>query len=289
MQCSWQVVRAAGSDRHPPTGAPRFDRRWRAARVCAGRGPLPQARGPTSGHDTNSTRDRRQPRDRAGGLPPAGRRRVGRAPDRPGRGSRKGCRRGAAQAGRKCPLRAAGRRRCGHRGRLRRATCDGRGGRGRAGQQGIYPTQPFVQVPEPVLHASLGVNLLGAFRTCRAFVPAMAERGYGRVVNVSSSLGRMCEGRPGAPAYGIAKTDMGGPAPLATSRRGPPPSSGLPPSPPRAPRMGSSWTAVQSHAEVDWRNVQPTAPLPGLRDPGFPFDEVFRVPPTAPARKRGHR
>lgn len=37
----------------------------------------------------------------------------------------------------------------------------------------------------------LGTNLDGAFATTAAFVPGMAERRYGRVVNLSACLGRM--------------------------------------------------------------------------------------------------
>lgn len=64
---------------------------------------------------------------------------------------------------------------------------------------GIYPTEPFFAVSEQVLADSLQVNLLGAFRTCQAFVPGMVERGYGRVVNVSSTGGQLTRGGPNPP------------------------------------------------------------------------------------------
>jgi NAD(P)-dependent dehydrogenase (short-subunit alcohol dehydrogenase family) len=73
---------------------------------------------------------------------------------------------------------------------------------------GVYPTEPFFRVEEAVLLASLEANLLGAFRTCQAFVPGMVERGYGRVVNVSSGGGAICQGAPEPPAYGIAKAGL---------------------------------------------------------------------------------
>jgi NAD(P)-dependent dehydrogenase (short-subunit alcohol dehydrogenase family) len=73
---------------------------------------------------------------------------------------------------------------------------------------GVYPTEPFFQVEEAVLAASLEANLVGAFRTCQAFVPGMVERGYGRVVNVSSGGGAICQGAPEPPAYGIAKAGL---------------------------------------------------------------------------------
>ena len=40
-----------------------------------------------------------------------------------------------------------------------------------------------------VIEATLRVNLLGPWRVCQALVPGMAERGWGRVVNVSSGAG----------------------------------------------------------------------------------------------------
>lgn len=73
---------------------------------------------------------------------------------------------------------------------------------------GVYPTDPFFSVSEEVLRHSLEVNLMGAFRTCQAFVPAMVARGWGRVVNVSSGGGAMTEGVPGPAAYGIAKAAL---------------------------------------------------------------------------------
>jgi NAD(P)-dependent dehydrogenase (short-subunit alcohol dehydrogenase family) len=72
---------------------------------------------------------------------------------------------------------------------------------------GIYPTAPFTGLPEHVLEQSLQVNLMGAFRTCSAFVPAMIARDYGRVVNVSSGGGAMTS-TPSPPAYGIAKAAL---------------------------------------------------------------------------------
>jgi NAD(P)-dependent dehydrogenase (short-subunit alcohol dehydrogenase family) len=73
---------------------------------------------------------------------------------------------------------------------------------------GVYPTSSFFAVTEQMLTDSLQVNLLGAFRTCQAFVPGMASRGYGRVVNVSSGGGAMTDNVPYPPAYGIAKAAL---------------------------------------------------------------------------------
>ncbi|WP_405013589.1 SDR family NAD(P)-dependent oxidoreductase [Kitasatospora sp. NBC_01539] len=73
---------------------------------------------------------------------------------------------------------------------------------------GIYPTTPFFDLSEETMADSLQVNLLGAYRTSRAFVPGMVDRGYGRVVNISSTGGRMSGGGPGPAAYGIAKAAL---------------------------------------------------------------------------------
>jgi NAD(P)-dependent dehydrogenase (short-subunit alcohol dehydrogenase family) len=49
----------------------------------------------------------------------------------------------------------------------------------------------------------MGVNLDGTFHLCRAVVPGMVERGYGRIVLVASIAGK--EGNPMAPAYSASK------------------------------------------------------------------------------------
>ena len=73
---------------------------------------------------------------------------------------------------------------------------------------GIYPTVPFFSLEEDTLHRALDVNLMGAFHTCRAFCPGMAQRGYGRVVNVSSGLGALTGNVPSPAAYGISKAAL---------------------------------------------------------------------------------
>lgn len=49
----------------------------------------------------------------------------------------------------------------------------------------------------------LEVNLTGTFLCCRAVVPAMVERDYGRIVNIASVAGK--EGNPNASAYSASK------------------------------------------------------------------------------------
>jgi NAD(P)-dependent dehydrogenase (short-subunit alcohol dehydrogenase family) len=51
-------------------------------------------------------------------------------------------------------------------------------------------------------------NLFGVVEVCRAFVPPMAERGYGRIVNVSSGAGQLASMSTYAPAYSMSKTAL---------------------------------------------------------------------------------
>ena len=54
--------------------------------------------------------------------------------------------------------------------------------------------------------AVIDVNLTGTFLTCRAVVPGMQRRGYGRIVNISSIAGK--EGNPNACAYSASKAGV---------------------------------------------------------------------------------
>jgi NAD(P)-dependent dehydrogenase (short-subunit alcohol dehydrogenase family) len=65
-----------------------------------------------------------------------------------------------------------------------------------------------LSVSDELLRRTLEVNLFGPLRTSRAFVPAMIERGYGRVVNVSSGAGQITETSSYAPAYSISKAAL---------------------------------------------------------------------------------
>ena len=61
-----------------------------------------------------------------------------------------------------------------------------------------YPPQAFADV--------VHIGLVGTFYVCRAVVPHMIERNYGRIVNLSSVAGK--EGNPGAPAYSSTKAGV---------------------------------------------------------------------------------
>jgi NAD(P)-dependent dehydrogenase (short-subunit alcohol dehydrogenase family) len=52
----------------------------------------------------------------------------------------------------------------------------------------------------------LQVDLFGVFLCCRALVPQMTQRGYGRIVNIASIAGK--EGNPNASHYSAAKAGV---------------------------------------------------------------------------------
>jgi NAD(P)-dependent dehydrogenase (short-subunit alcohol dehydrogenase family) len=72
---------------------------------------------------------------------------------------------------------------------------------------GVYPTEGVFSVSEETFNMALEINTIGPFRTCQAFVPGMVQRGYGRVVNVSSGGGSFGEGL-GPAAYAVSKAAL---------------------------------------------------------------------------------
>ena len=59
-----------------------------------------------------------------------------------------------------------------------------------------------------ILDRTLAVNLYGPLKLCQGLVPLMRQRGYGRVVNVSSGMGQLHEMGGGFAAYRISKTAL---------------------------------------------------------------------------------
>jgi 2-dehydro-3-deoxy-L-rhamnonate dehydrogenase (NAD+) len=60
-----------------------------------------------------------------------------------------------------------------------------------------------VDMPDDEWRHVMAVNADGTFYACRAVIPGMVERGYGRIVLLSSIAGK--EGNPMAPAYSASK------------------------------------------------------------------------------------
>ncbi len=58
------------------------------------------------------------------------------------------------------------------------------------------------------LRLAFETNFWGAVWTSRAWVPAMIERGHGRVVNVSSGYGSFAEGLEGPAPYALSKAAL---------------------------------------------------------------------------------
>lgn len=68
---------------------------------------------------------------------------------------------------------------------------------------GAAESAPFMKTSDAMLERMLSVNLNSAFRCSRAVLPQMLQRGYGRIVNVSSIAG--LRGYPYVTAYVAAK------------------------------------------------------------------------------------
>ncbi len=68
------------------------------------------------------------------------------------------------------------------------------------------PVAPSWEYPLDAWDKVLAVDLTGVFYCCRAAVPGMRARGYGRIVNVASIAGK--EGAPGIAAYAAAKAGV---------------------------------------------------------------------------------
>lgn len=73
---------------------------------------------------------------------------------------------------------------------------------------GITRDAPLKRMTEQQWDEVMRVNLDSVFNTCRAIAPGMAERGYGRIVNLSSINGQ--KGQFGQCNYAAAKAGMHG-------------------------------------------------------------------------------
>lgn len=65
---------------------------------------------------------------------------------------------------------------------------------------------PVVDYPIDEWKRIIDINLNGVFYVCKAILPGMIARGYGRIVNVASIAGK--EGNPNAAAYSASKAGV---------------------------------------------------------------------------------
>lgn len=68
------------------------------------------------------------------------------------------------------------------------------------------PNHPLWDYPADEWRRVIDIDLTGVFHCCRAVVPSMIARGYGRIVNIASVAGK--EGNPNASAYSAAKAGV---------------------------------------------------------------------------------
>lgn len=70
----------------------------------------------------------------------------------------------------------------------------------------VGPNKPLWDVEPEEWQRTMAVNLTGAYLMCRAMVPGMRDRGWGRIVNVASIAGK--EGNPNLAAYSASKAGL---------------------------------------------------------------------------------
>jgi 2-dehydro-3-deoxy-L-rhamnonate dehydrogenase (NAD+) len=67
----------------------------------------------------------------------------------------------------------------------------------------VGPNKPLWEVSTVEWESTFAVNVNGTFNLCRAFVPGMRDRGWGRIVNFASMAGK--DGNPNMSAYSASK------------------------------------------------------------------------------------
>jgi NAD(P)-dependent dehydrogenase (short-subunit alcohol dehydrogenase family) len=67
----------------------------------------------------------------------------------------------------------------------------------------VGPNMPTWEISDEAWRQTIAINLDGTFHLARAFVPAMVQRRWGRIVNIASIAGK--EGNPNLAAYSASK------------------------------------------------------------------------------------
>jgi NAD(P)-dependent dehydrogenase (short-subunit alcohol dehydrogenase family) len=72
----------------------------------------------------------------------------------------------------------------------------------------LFENEDVLSIPADAYRETFETNVFGVIDVCRAFVPEMARRRYGRVVNVSSGAGQLATMSTYAPAYSMSKAAL---------------------------------------------------------------------------------
>ena len=72
----------------------------------------------------------------------------------------------------------------------------------------LFENEDVLSIPPSGYRDTFATNVFGVIEVCRAFVPNMAQRGYGRIVNVSSGAGQLATMSTYAPAYSMSKAAL---------------------------------------------------------------------------------
>ncbi len=67
----------------------------------------------------------------------------------------------------------------------------------------VGPNKPLWEIDDQGWNSTFAVNTLGTFHWCRAVVPGMRKRGWGRIVNFASMAGK--DGNPNMSPYSASK------------------------------------------------------------------------------------
>ena len=73
----------------------------------------------------------------------------------------------------------------------------------------IAPSVPFVEMTEERRDEVIDINIKGTWNCARSVLPSMIERGYGKIINVSSVTGPLVSGK-GVTAYSASKGAVSG-------------------------------------------------------------------------------
>lgn len=67
----------------------------------------------------------------------------------------------------------------------------------------VGPNKPFWETTDAEWQRTFSVNVNEVFNLCRAVIPGMRKKGWGRIVNIASIAGK--EGNPNLAAYSASK------------------------------------------------------------------------------------